>query len=204
MFRNRVHKTLDHDGLRLGGILSDIFGVNGRRILDGLVAGHPPDRILAGLTNHVHAKLEPLAQALAAALDPLALIKLKMQIEALDRADAAMRLGRARAADDADQVGAVGDPRVASVVLDVLGDNPRAVVNAYPAAADHHPHPLADQPPRHRVGVGVDHHRAVGMDRPGRVPQLACRHWSRRSAHGCTWLDLPFSYSATTQSSLTA
>ena len=38
--RNRVHKTLDHDGLRLGGILSDIFGVNGRRILDGLVAGH--------------------------------------------------------------------------------------------------------------------------------------------------------------------
>ena len=45
-----------------------------RRILDGLVAGHPPDRILAGLTNHVQAKLEPLAQALAAALDPLALI----------------------------------------------------------------------------------------------------------------------------------
>ena len=49
-------------------------GVNGRRILDGLVAGHPPDRILAGLTNHVQAKLEPLAHALAAALDPLALI----------------------------------------------------------------------------------------------------------------------------------
>ena len=31
-----------------------------------------PDRILAGLTNHVQAKLEPLAQILAAALDPLA------------------------------------------------------------------------------------------------------------------------------------
>ena len=42
-------------------------------MLDGLVAGHPPDRILAGLTNHVQAKLDPLAQALAAALDPLAL-----------------------------------------------------------------------------------------------------------------------------------
>ena len=44
--RNRVHKTLDHDGLRLGGVLSDIFGVNGRRILDGLVAGHSPRYIL--------------------------------------------------------------------------------------------------------------------------------------------------------------
>ena len=31
----------------------------------------PRDRILAGLTNHVQAKLEPLVQALAAALDPL-------------------------------------------------------------------------------------------------------------------------------------
>ena len=88
--RNRVHKTLDHDGLRLGGILSDIFGVNGRRILDGLIAGHLPTRILAGLTTHVQAKLEPLAQALAAALDPLALLKLQMQVEALDRADAAI------------------------------------------------------------------------------------------------------------------
>ena len=87
--RNRVHKTLDHDGLRLGGILSDIFGVNGRRILDGLVAGQPPDRILAGLT-HVQAKLEPLAQALAATLDPLALLKLQMQLDALDRAAAAL------------------------------------------------------------------------------------------------------------------
>ena len=36
------------------------------------------------------AKLEPLAQALAATLDPLALLKLQMQIEALDRADAAL------------------------------------------------------------------------------------------------------------------
>lgn len=88
--RNRVHKTLDYDGLRLGGILSDIFGVNGRRILDGLVAGHPPGVILAGLTSHVAAKLEPLAQTLAATLDPLALFKLKMQLEALDQADAAL------------------------------------------------------------------------------------------------------------------
>ena len=88
--RNRIHKTLDHDGLRLGGILSDIFGVNGRHILAGLVAGHPPRVILAGLTSHVAAKLEPLAQALAATLDPLALLKLKMQLEALDHADAAL------------------------------------------------------------------------------------------------------------------
>ena len=88
--RNRVHKTLDHDGLRLGGVLTDIFGVNGRRILDGLVAGLSPQRILTSLTHHVAAKLAPLAQALAATLDPLALFRLQMQIEAADRADAVL------------------------------------------------------------------------------------------------------------------
>ena len=68
-----MHKTLDHDGPRLGGVLSDIFGVNGRRVLDGLVAEHSPQCILAGLTGHVRTKLAPLARALAATLDPLAL-----------------------------------------------------------------------------------------------------------------------------------
>ena len=88
--RNRVHKTLDHDGLRIGGVLSDLFGVNGRRVLDGLVAEHPPRRILAGLTSHVRAKLAPLAKALAATLDPLALFALQIQLDAVDRADAAL------------------------------------------------------------------------------------------------------------------
>ncbi len=88
--RNRVHKALDHDGLRLGGVLSDIFGVNGRRVLDGLVAERSPRCILAGLTSHVRAKLAPLAKALAATLDPLALFALQMQVEAVDRADAAV------------------------------------------------------------------------------------------------------------------
>ena len=88
--RNRVHKTIDHDGLRIGGVLSDIFGVNGRRILDGLLAGHPPRVILAGLTNHVRTKLEPLALALAATLDPISLLLLQMQMAEVDRSDTAL------------------------------------------------------------------------------------------------------------------
>ena len=97
--RNRVHKTLDHDGLRLGGILSDIFGVNGRRVLDGLVAERSPQCILAGLTSHVRTKLAPLAKALDATLDPLALFALQIQVEAVDRADAALAVVDTRIQD---------------------------------------------------------------------------------------------------------
>ena len=60
--RHRVHKTIDRDGLHLGGVLTDIFGRNGRTILDGLVAGQPATEILAGLTSHVRPKLARLAR----------------------------------------------------------------------------------------------------------------------------------------------
>ena len=74
--RNRIHKTLDHDGLRLGGALSDIFGRNGSKILAGLAAGRSPDAILAALSGHVRPKRALLEQVLEAKLDAHAMWKL--------------------------------------------------------------------------------------------------------------------------------
>ncbi len=89
--RNRVHKTLDRDGLRVGGILTDIFGRNGRHILDGLVAGLERQAILDSLTSHVQAKLEPLTAALAAELDPHGLWKLRDLLTAYDNVGQRLR-----------------------------------------------------------------------------------------------------------------
>ena len=85
--RHRVHKTLDHDGVRLGGILSDLFGRNGRPILDGLVASREPTAFLAELTPHVRPKLALLAEALTARLDPDSLWRLRDQLAACDHVD---------------------------------------------------------------------------------------------------------------------
>ena len=51
--RNRIHQVLDAVGVRVGGILSDLLGANGTRILEGLVAGKPREAILASLSHHV-------------------------------------------------------------------------------------------------------------------------------------------------------
>ena len=64
--KNRLHKALDHSGLRLGGALTDILGLNGRRILDGLVAGRTAEQILPTLSGHVRRKRELLEQVLEA------------------------------------------------------------------------------------------------------------------------------------------
>ena len=67
--RNRIHQVLDAAGVRVGGILSDLFGANGTRILEGLVAGEPRDAILASLSHHVRSRTEELCDALSAQLD---------------------------------------------------------------------------------------------------------------------------------------
>ena len=86
--RTRIHQVLDGAGIRVGGILSDLLGVNGRRILDGLVAGQAPDAILATLSGHVRAHRDALGDALTVPLRPHARFVLQDQLAAFDNAEA--------------------------------------------------------------------------------------------------------------------
>ena len=62
--RNQAQKVIDRGGVRIGAVLSDIFGANGRRVLDGLVNRIDPNDILASLSGHVRHKLDQLGDAL--------------------------------------------------------------------------------------------------------------------------------------------
>ena len=68
--RNRVHKVLDRSGCRIGGVLTDIFGKNGRLMIDGLINGRARQTILASLSGHVRRKLDLLEDALSWSLSP--------------------------------------------------------------------------------------------------------------------------------------
>ncbi len=65
---DRGQKVLDRSGARVGEVLSDIFGVNGRRILDGQANGLGRDATLASLSLHVAHKIEQLGDAPTLAL----------------------------------------------------------------------------------------------------------------------------------------
>ena len=86
--RTRTHHILDSAGLRVGGVLSDLFGANGRRILDGLAAGHSRADILAALSRHVRPRLAELCDALSAQLAPHARFILQDQLAAFEQARA--------------------------------------------------------------------------------------------------------------------
>ena len=84
--RNRIHKILDAAGVRIGGILSDLFGANGKRMLDGLARGLSKERVLASLSHHVRKKIEPLYDALSAPLDTDERFLLNDQLQAYGQA----------------------------------------------------------------------------------------------------------------------
>ena len=86
--RNRVQKVLDRSGVRVGGILSDIFARNGRRILDALARGLDHNTILASLSHHVVHKLDRLGDALrlsVSAVERLLLCDLLAEHDALQQ-----------------------------------------------------------------------------------------------------------------------
>ena len=86
--RNRIHKILDAVGPRIGGVLSDAFGVNGMRILEDLVAGKAPEKILSSLSPHVRHRLRDLRDALTARLDDTSRFLLSDLLDAYHQATA--------------------------------------------------------------------------------------------------------------------
>ena len=86
--RNRIHKILDAVGPRIGGVLSDAFGVNGMRILEGLVAGKAPEKILSSLSPQVRHRLRDLRDAPTARLDDSSRFLLSDLLDAYHQATA--------------------------------------------------------------------------------------------------------------------
>ena len=86
--RNQAQKVIDRGGVRIGAVLTDIFGKNGRRILDGLVDRLKSTDILASLSSHVRLKLARLGDALSLELrdtERLLLADLLAEHDALTR-----------------------------------------------------------------------------------------------------------------------
>ena len=60
---DRQFHAFDRAGIRIGGIISAVFGVNGRIMLEGLIAGVSREAILSRLWVHVSGKLAALGSA---------------------------------------------------------------------------------------------------------------------------------------------
>jgi transposase len=68
---NRLHKLLEDTGIKLDCVATDILGVSGRAMLDGLCRGTTDPELLAELAKgRLRAKLPQLKEALEGRFDP--------------------------------------------------------------------------------------------------------------------------------------
>ena len=185
--RTRIHQVLDGAGIRVGGILSDLLGVNGRRILDGLVAGQAPDAILAGLSGHVRAHRDDLGDALSAPLRPDARFVLKDQLAAFENAEARIAeydaLIRDRLAPHQDQLDLLMtlpgiDQASACALLIELGPDIRVFPDARHCAA------WAGLCPGNNESAGKRRHGKTRKGNPHlRTLLVECAHGAARTHH---------------------
>lgn len=68
--KNRLHKTLDASGLRLGVIVSDLSGISARAVINGLIHQEEAEVIFSQLRGVVKKKKELLAQLIEKPLSP--------------------------------------------------------------------------------------------------------------------------------------
>lgn len=61
---NRLHKTLDDSGIRLGGVVSDINGVSAQEMISGLIAGKAPQELVCCARGRLKSKVAELFDSL--------------------------------------------------------------------------------------------------------------------------------------------
>lgn len=75
--KNRLHKTLDDSGIRLGGLISDINGKSGQRMVDALIDGEPLQEIIKKADVRLKASRKDLMASMDEQLSPSHLMVLK-------------------------------------------------------------------------------------------------------------------------------
>jgi transposase len=84
--KNRMHKLLDDAGIKLGGLVADINGKAAKAMVDGLIDGQPPEKLIL-LAGRLKAPKDALLAALDGDLSPrhtLLLAELRAHVRHLE------------------------------------------------------------------------------------------------------------------------
>ncbi|NJD03647.1 MAG: IS110 family transposase [Ruminiclostridium sp.] len=84
--KNRIHKELESACIKISSVLSDIFGVSGMKIINGLIEGKNIDEILKMITSKKILKKEKeLRDALKNSLDPARILMIRTYLELIEK-----------------------------------------------------------------------------------------------------------------------
>jgi len=84
--KNRIHKELESACIKISSVLSDIFGISGMKIINGLIEGKNIDEILKMITSKKILKKEKeLRDAVKNSLDPARILMIRTYLELIEK-----------------------------------------------------------------------------------------------------------------------
>jgi transposase len=91
--KNRIHKELESECIKISSVLSDIFGKSGMQILNALLEGKNIDEILKEITSKkILNKEQELRNAIKTSLDPARCILIRTYLEIIDKIEEKIKM----------------------------------------------------------------------------------------------------------------
>jgi transposase len=91
--KNRIHKELESACIKISSVLSDIFGVSGMKIINGLLEGKNIDEIMKTITSkRILKKEQELRYAIRNSLDPARILMIRTYLELIKKIESEIEI----------------------------------------------------------------------------------------------------------------
>ncbi len=91
--KNRIHKELESACIKISSVLTDIFGVSGKKIINGLLEGKNIDEILKMITSkRILTKEQEIRQAVTNSLDPARILLIRTYLELIEKIESEIEI----------------------------------------------------------------------------------------------------------------
>ncbi len=91
--KNRIHKELESACIKISSVLSDIFGVSGMKIINGLLEGKNIDDIIKMITSkRILKKEQELRQAVTTSLDQARILMIRTYLELIEKIESEIEI----------------------------------------------------------------------------------------------------------------
>jgi transposase len=91
--KNRIHKELESACIKISSVLTDIFGVSGRKIINGLLEGKNIDEILKMITSkRILKKEQEIRQAVTKSLDPARILLIRTYLDLIEKIESQIEI----------------------------------------------------------------------------------------------------------------
>ena len=172
--KNQIHQLLATCCIKLSSVISDSFGKSGRYILDRLLEGKSIDQIISGIpSKRVRNKEDELRNAIRNGLDPVQLLLIKTNLDAIDDLSEKIKI-----LDDEISIKVKPFEEDLNILLSVPGIGLTSAATILAEMGDYRDFASADKMAMY-FGIVPSVYQSAGKLRTGKITKRGSKHMRR-------------------------